>query len=75
LPIEIDGSKLSFYRNLFLSQYCASKCLVCIRPKEVVIIIGHFSILLRWVVSFEAILDLVKFGLSLEPNREIKYYG
>jgi len=31
-PIEIDGSELSFYRNIFLSQYCASKCLVCISP-------------------------------------------
>jgi len=29
-PIEIDGSKLSFNRNFFLSQYCASKYLVCI---------------------------------------------
>ncbi len=30
---EIDGSKLSFYLNVFLSQYCASKYQVCISPK------------------------------------------
>jgi len=31
--IEINDSKISFYCNIFLSQYCASKCLVWIRPK------------------------------------------
>jgi hypothetical protein len=33
LVIEIHGSKISFYRNIFLSQYCVPKCLVWIRPK------------------------------------------
>jgi len=32
-PLDIHGSKISFYRNIFLSQYCASKRLVWIRPK------------------------------------------
>jgi len=27
-PIELHGAKISFYRNIFLSQYCVSKCLV-----------------------------------------------
>jgi hypothetical protein len=45
-PLDIHGSKIyfyifisqylfiaiSFYRNIFLSQYCASNCLVWIRP-------------------------------------------
>jgi len=26
---------MSFYLFIFLSQYCASKCLVCISPKRV----------------------------------------
>ncbi len=32
-PLNIHGSKIYFYFNIFLSQYCASKCLVWIRPK------------------------------------------
>ncbi len=31
--IEINGTKISFHRNIFLSQYCVSKCHVWIRPK------------------------------------------
>jgi len=34
LVIEIHGSKKYFYRNIFLSQYCAPKCLVWIRSNE-----------------------------------------
>jgi len=30
--LEVYASKISFYRNICLSQYCASKCLVWIRP-------------------------------------------
>jgi len=29
MPLEIHGSELSFYRNIFLSQYRVPKCLVC----------------------------------------------
>jgi len=36
LVIEIHGSKLSFYRKIFLWQYCVKKCLVLRGPKEVV---------------------------------------
>jgi len=32
LVIETCGSKLSFYRNIFLPQYCVQKYLVCIGP-------------------------------------------
>jgi len=31
-PLDIRGSKLSFYRNIFLSQYRKQKYLVCIGP-------------------------------------------
>jgi len=30
--LDIHGSKISFYRKIFLLQYCASKCLLWIRP-------------------------------------------
>jgi len=30
--IEVSGSKIFFYRNIFLLKYCKSKCLVLIRP-------------------------------------------
>jgi len=33
LVVETRGLKLSFYCNIFLSQYCSRKCLVCISPK------------------------------------------
>jgi hypothetical protein len=33
LPLDIHDSKIYFSCNIFLSQYCASKCLVWIRPK------------------------------------------
>jgi len=32
--LDIHGSKLSFHRNMFLLQYCVSKCFVWIRPKR-----------------------------------------
>jgi len=35
-PLDIYGSKIYFYRNIFLSQYCASKCLVWMRPKTLI---------------------------------------
>ncbi len=31
-PLAIHGSKLSFYRKIFLSQYRVQKYLVCIGP-------------------------------------------
>jgi len=31
-PLDIRGSKLSFYRNIFLSQYREQKYLLCIGP-------------------------------------------
>ena len=31
LVIEIHGSKISFYLNIFLSKYCVPKCLVWIK--------------------------------------------
>jgi len=31
-PLDIHGSELSFYRNIFLSQYRVQKCLVCNNP-------------------------------------------
>jgi len=34
-PLDIRGSKLSFYRNIFLSQYREQKYLVCIGPNSV----------------------------------------
>ena len=33
-PIEIDGSKLYFYCNIFLLQYCVQKYLLGIGPNE-----------------------------------------
>jgi len=33
-PIEVDGSKLSFFRNVFLSQYREQKCLMWNGPKQ-----------------------------------------
>jgi len=36
-PVDIHGSKISFYRNIFLSQYCEQKCLVCNSPKGEVV--------------------------------------
>jgi hypothetical protein len=33
-PLDIHGSKLSFYRNIFLSQYREQKSLVCNGPKR-----------------------------------------
>jgi len=33
LDIEIHGSKIFFYHNIFLFQYCVPKCLVWIRSK------------------------------------------
>jgi len=51
-PLDIHGSKISFYRNIFLSQYCASKCLVWIRPKERWKKIQHFSGVLKYDFLF-----------------------
>jgi len=31
-PIDIHGPEISFYRNTFLSKYCAQKCLVWLGP-------------------------------------------
>jgi len=33
-PIDIHGPKTTFYRNIFLSKYCAWKCLAWIGPKH-----------------------------------------
>jgi len=43
-PIEIHGTKIYFYRNIFLSQYCVRKCLVCISPKTEKIVKFSLSI-------------------------------
>jgi len=32
IPWHLDGSKWSIYHNIFLSQYCVWKCLVCNGP-------------------------------------------
>jgi hypothetical protein len=34
-PLDIHGSKLYFYRNIFLSQYRKQKYLMCIGPNKV----------------------------------------
>jgi len=34
-PKETCGSKLAFYCNIFLSQYCVPKCLAWMRPNPV----------------------------------------
>jgi hypothetical protein len=51
LVIETCSSQLFFYCNIFLSQYCVQKYLVCISPYDELSFIGfHQGLLIRKIV-------------------------
>ncbi len=75
-PLDIHGSKIFFYRNIFLSHYCAAKCLVWIRANKgpfYEILLASVTWALSWEISvtFREIINLL---FIKESNREVSHW-
>jgi len=77
-PIDIHGSKLFFYRNICLSEFCSSKCLVWQGPRWVAHQLRHMKKclkfrLMKWGAYFwfnleQFWIEYRFFGSNLKPN-------
>jgi len=73
-PVDIHGSKISFYRNIFLSQYREQKCLVCLIDLIIQCLICQLVFVLVRVATtivLVVLLFLARLDQNLETNSSI----